>query len=82
MLLHSNGIKIYIFVIENSCRRPRTSRFEVIGRAKAQKFFGGLVLSYCQLSSAITSIGQPVGLKPRAPREIRIFVPKDRPNST
>ena len=29
------------------------SRFQVIGGVKAKKFFGGLVLSYCSLSSAI-----------------------------
>ena len=42
-------------MIENSCRRARTSRFKVIGRAKARNFFGGLVLSYCSPSSAIAS---------------------------
>ena len=35
MLLYGNGIENYMFVIENSCRRARTSRFEVIGRAEA-----------------------------------------------
>ena len=53
ILLYGKSIKIYIFVIENSCRRARTSRFEAIGRAKARNFFGGLVLSYCSPSSAI-----------------------------
>ena len=42
-----------VFTVGISCRRARTSRFQVIGGVKAKKFFGGLVLSYCSLSSAI-----------------------------
>ena len=44
------------------------SRFKVIGRAKAQKIFDGLILSYCSLSSAIKRVATATKFVPRTSR--------------
>ena len=43
-----------IFIVGNNYRRAYISRFIIICRVEARKKFGGLVLSYCSPSSAVS----------------------------